>query len=83
MSEHAFTFRELAEAIAALTGVPAVPIPFDVAQQRLGPFAHVLASTSRLSAKRARDTFGWTPTGVALLDDVREGSYAALAPAGA
>lgn len=70
-----FSFRELAEAIAELTGTQAVSIPLAVAAQQLGDYAHVLRSTSRLSAEKARATFGWTPAGVPLLDDVRSGSY--------
>lgn len=76
-----FSFRELAEAIGALTGAQPVSIPMDVAVQQLGPFAQVLTTTSTMSATKARETFGWTPAGVALLDDVRAGSY--LVPAAA
>ncbi|MDM7856580.1 NAD-dependent epimerase/dehydratase family protein [Cellulomonas alba] len=74
-----FTFRELAEAIADLTGTVAASVPLAVAEQRMGPLARVLATTSRLSAERAREAFGWRPAGPMLLDDVRAGSYRAAA----
>jgi nucleoside-diphosphate-sugar epimerase len=70
-----FSFRELAEAIAELTGAQPVSIPFEVAEQQLGPYAHVLRTNSTMTAEKARDTFGWVPTGVPILDDIRAGSY--------
>ncbi|GAA4159797.1 NAD-dependent epimerase/dehydratase family protein [Gryllotalpicola daejeonensis] len=75
VGDHPFSFRELAEAIADLTGAQALSIPFEAAQHQLGPFAHVLASTSRTSADKARRTFAWAPAAVPLIDDVRAGSY--------
>ena len=76
-----FTFRALAEAIATLTRTEASSLPLADATQQMGPLAHVLATTSRLSADRARATFGWTPAGPDFLDDVRTGSYRSLATA--
>jgi nucleoside-diphosphate-sugar epimerase len=75
-----FSFRELAEAIAELTGTRAVSIPFAAAEQQLGDYAHVLRSTSRQRADKARATFGWAPAGIPLLADVRAGSYRAPSP---
>lgn len=78
----AFTFRELAEAIADVTGAVPTSIPLQVAEQQIGPYAHVLRSDSTISAMKARATFGWNPEGIPLLDDIRSGSYrAALLPA--
>lgn len=74
-----FTFRALAEAIGELTGTAAVSVPPAVAEERMGPLARVVATTSVLSADRARAAFGWAPTGPGLLDDVRAGSYGVLA----
>jgi len=76
-----FSFRGLAEAIAELTGARPTSIPLATAEQSFGPFAQVLSSTSRLSAEKARATFGWKPAGVPLLDDVRSGSYRTPEPA--
>ena len=75
-----FTFRALAEAIAAGADVPAAGIPFEQALAAFGPFAHVLSSTSTMTAEKAERTFGWRPSGASLIDEVRSGSYRA-APA--
>jgi hypothetical protein len=45
----------------------------------MGPLAHVLSTGAPLAAQRARTAFGWAPSGPELLDDVRAGSYRALA----
>ncbi|GAA4177124.1 NAD-dependent epimerase/dehydratase family protein [Gryllotalpicola koreensis] len=79
VGEQPFSFRELAEAIAALTGAQPLSIPFETAEQQFGPFAQVLRTTSTLRADKARAAFGWAPTGISLLDDVRAGSYRAPA----
>ena len=76
-----FSFRDLAEAIGDLTGTPAVSVPFAAAEQALGPAARVLTTTSGLVSTKARETFGWTPSNRSLIDDVRHGSYVALASA--
>lgn len=67
------------KALAELTGATPASIPLAVAQERFGPAAHVLASTSRMTAGKARSVFAWEPAGIALLDDIRSGSYRALA----
>lgn len=79
VGERPFSFRELAEAIAELTGAQPLSIAFEAAQQQLGPFAHVLRTTSTLRADKAWATFGWAPTGIPVLEDVRAGSYRAPA----
>ncbi|WP_162940050.1 NAD-dependent epimerase/dehydratase family protein [Gryllotalpicola protaetiae] len=75
VGEHPFSFRELAEAIAELTGAKPLSIPFETAEQQLGAFAHVLRSTSTLRADKARAAFGWAPSGAPLIDEVRAGGY--------
>lgn len=80
---HPFTFRDLAEAIADLTGASAVSLPLDVAVEQLGPAAYLLASSGDMPNVRARSTFDWEPAGPPLLDDVRAGSYRSPAPTGA
>lgn len=83
VGSHPFTFRELAEAIADLTGARAVSLPLDVAVEQLGPTAYLLASRGDMPNTRARTTFDWEPAGPPLLDDVRAGSYRSPAPTGA
>jgi nucleoside-diphosphate-sugar epimerase len=73
-----FTFRELAEAIADLTGATAVSITPEQADGAMGPLAPLLRSTAHVSSRKASDTFGWSAGGPALPDDVRSGSYRAV-----
>lgn len=75
-----FTFRELAEAIAELTGTTATSITAEQAESAMGPRAVLLGSSARITSQKARDTFGWSTSGPALLDDVRSGSYQVVKP---
>ncbi|MDG4782444.1 NAD-dependent epimerase/dehydratase family protein [Micromonospora sp. WMMD961] len=75
-----FTFRELAEAIADLTGTTATSITAEQAESAMGPMAALIQSSARITSHKARDTFGWSTSGPALPDDVRSGSYRAVNP---
>ncbi|GIE33831.1 hypothetical protein Ait01nite_068760 [Actinoplanes italicus] len=77
---HEFTFRELAEAIAELTGTTATSITAEQAEIAMGPMAALLRSSARINSHKARDTFGWSTSGPALPDDVRSGSYRVVSP---
>jgi len=79
-SETIFTFHELAEQIASLTGATAVGLPRGEAASLIGPQAHVLATNSVLPSHRARQTFAWHPTRRGLIEEIREGGYAAPLP---
>jgi len=76
-----FSFRELAEAIAELTGAQPVSVPLAVAEQSYGPFAHVLRSSSRTRADKAKRTFGWAPQAAGLIAELRAGGYHATVAA--
>jgi nucleoside-diphosphate-sugar epimerase len=75
-----FTFRELAEAIADLTGTTATSITAEQAESAMGPMAALLQSSARTPSRKAHETFGWSTSGPALLDDVRSGSYQVVNP---
>jgi nucleoside-diphosphate-sugar epimerase len=75
-----FTFRELAEAIADLTGTTATSITAEQAESAMGPMAALLQSSARTPSRKAHETFGWNTSGPALLDDVRSGSYQVVNP---
>ena len=75
-----FTFRELAEAIAELTGTTAASITAEQAESAMGPMAALLRSSARITSDKARNTFGWSSSGPGLLDDVRSGSYQVVSP---
>jgi nucleoside-diphosphate-sugar epimerase len=72
------TIREIAEAVAVATSVPAVSVSMEEVAAALDPFtAMFLTVNNRLGASRARDELGWDHRGYAsLIDDVARGSYA-------
>ena len=72
---HRFTMRDLAEAISVRTGARPVSLPRESAAETLGPLALILGAPGTLAGDKARTTFGWTPAGGSLLDDIRSGSY--------
>lgn len=70
------TMRQIAEAVAHITGARAQSISVEQAQRMLGPAAGVLTRSSPLDSSRAERLFGWKPAEPALLDELRTGSYA-------
>ncbi len=70
-----FTMRELAEAIAELTGTVAVSLTLDQALAGLGPAAALLTRSTPLDPNKVEHTFGWQPRRAELIEDVRAGSY--------
>jgi len=76
--ERAFTVAQMAEAASYGAGCNGAIVewPLEEARQRLGPFADALALDSRVTARRARETFGWATRSTTILDDLRGGSYA-------
>ena len=75
-----FTFRELAEAIADLTGTTTTSITIEQAESAMGPMAALVQSSAHTPSRKAQETFGWSTSGPALLDDVRSGSYQVVNP---
>lgn len=77
VGEVPFTFRELAGAIGELTGATPASVTLAQAEAAFGPAARILTTGGRMSAEKAQATFGWKPAGPGLIDEVRNGSYAA------
>jgi nucleoside-diphosphate-sugar epimerase len=75
------SMRQIAEAVADLTGARAVQLTLEQAQQMIGPFAAVLTRSAPLDASRAERVLGWKPVEPGLLEELRTGSYAATARA--
>jgi nucleoside-diphosphate-sugar epimerase len=77
------TVAELTEAAAVATGAPgAVPGSDAEARGRLGDaFAEVLLLDQGTAATKVRSQLGWQPSHPGLVDELREGSYAAAARA--
>jgi nucleoside-diphosphate-sugar epimerase len=55
------TVRELAEAVARVTGATAKPWAAAEVVQALGPYGTALLSSARVSAAKARRQLGWVP----------------------
>lgn len=55
------TAREVAEAVAAVAGVPAQAWPREEVVRTLGAFGEALMTSTRVSSARARRELGWTP----------------------
>ncbi|KAI1771511.1 putative NAD dependent epimerase/dehydratase [Hypoxylon cercidicola] len=77
------TQRQIADAIAAAVDVPVKSITPEEAIAKLGPFfGRFLAADNRSTSAKARREFGWEireTTGI--LEDIRSGSYRAVAQA--
>lgn len=69
------SMRQIAEAVAHITGARAQSISVERAQRMLGPAAGVLTRSSPLDSSRAERLFDWKPAEPALLDELRTGSY--------
>jgi nucleoside-diphosphate-sugar epimerase len=69
------SMREIAEAVAHITGAQPVSISLEQAQQALGPLAAVLTRSAPLDPSRAQKVLGWEPVEATLINDLRTGSY--------
>jgi nucleoside-diphosphate-sugar epimerase len=71
------TVAEVTEAAAVAVGAPgAVPGSDEEAKGRLGDyFAEVLLLDQATDAAKAHSDLGWAPSGRALIDELRDGSY--------
>ncbi|KAI1082439.1 NAD(P)-binding protein [Whalleya microplaca] len=74
------TARQLAEAIAAALQIPVRDITSEEAKASLGDFFTLfLISESRASSAKAAKELGWQPRGLGILEDIKSGSYQAVA----
>lgn len=63
--------RDVAEVIAAKTGVPAAAVD----PEQLGVFGALLGGDQPASSTITRELVGWEPTGPTLLADLEAGYY--------
>ncbi len=76
------TFRQLADAMGSVLQLPVRLLPFDVAAANISPFlARFLSAENKASSAKAARELGWGPQGVEILEDIRNGSYKAVAAA--
>ena len=73
VGEEGVPMRQVAEVIAAKTGLPAAAVD----PERLGVFGALLGGDQPASAEVTRQLVGWEPTGPTLLDDLEAGYYTA------
>lgn len=71
------SMRQIAEAVAAITGAGTQPVPLEQARQLMGTFAEVLASSTPLDTSRAERELGWQSREPSLIQELTAGSYAA------
>lgn len=74
------TVRQIFDAMAEILGMPVRDLPYDDAKAQLGDtFAWFLRAENRASGAKARTDLGWEPKEVGILEDIRKGSYPAVA----
>ena len=76
------TTRRMFEAIAAALGLPVWDITFADAETRMGEtLASFLTAENRASGAKAAKELEWRPKGMAILDEISNGSYQAVVEA--
>ncbi|KZF19552.1 putative NAD dependent epimerase/dehydratase [Xylona heveae TC161] len=79
-SAHNTTFRELSEAVGSVLQLPVKPLSFEETLTTKGEFlARFLTAENQASGAKAKRVLGWNPEGPSILDDIKTGSYVALA----
>lgn len=72
--------RQIFDAIAETLGVPVRDISYeDALKQFGGTFAWFLRAQNRASGAKARKELGWEPKGMGILEEIKKGSYQAVA----
>ncbi|MEU4561184.1 SDR family oxidoreductase [Actinoplanes sp. NPDC023936] len=71
VAEEGVPMRQVAEVIAAKTGLPATSVD----PARMGPFGELVGGDQPASSAATRELLGWEPTGPTLLEDLEAGYY--------
>ncbi|KAI1082916.1 putative NAD dependent epimerase/dehydratase [Whalleya microplaca] len=80
IADNTISFADLATEASVLLDVPVQNTTFDQAAVQLGPaFANILTSPCRGSNVKARKVLGWEVKEAGVYEDLRTGSYAAVA----
>ncbi|HVW57457.1 MAG TPA: SDR family oxidoreductase [Rhizobiaceae bacterium] len=77
VAEEGVAARDIADAVAAGLGLPAVSLSKNEAEAHFGWFAMFASADIAASSTQTRQKLGWTPTGPGLLDDLRDMDYSA------
>ncbi|KZZ91914.1 NAD(P)-binding domain protein [Ascosphaera apis ARSEF 7405] len=74
------TFHEFFEAMSTITDLPIKSLTSEEATSKYGPFlGRFLALDCQASGAKAKSQLGWDPKGTGLLDEIKTGSYVAVA----
>ena len=76
VAEEAVSTREIAEAIGHALGLPVASIAPEDAAEHFGFVGAFFGMDMSASSARTRELLGWTPSGPALVEDIRAGAYA-------
>ena len=75
VAEEAVPTREIAQAIGDALGVPVSSVAPEGAVDHLGFIGMFFGMDMPAESRWTRETFGWTPTGPGLLEDIKAGAY--------
>jgi nucleoside-diphosphate-sugar epimerase len=75
-------FRDIAEVIARQLGVPVAAITQEQAESQFGVLAPFISMDNPASGELTRELLGWKPTRPGLIEDLEDGHYFDVAPAG-
>jgi nucleoside-diphosphate-sugar epimerase len=75
VGEEGVTAKDIAEAIAARSGIPAVSIAPEQAQEHFGWMGMFFGQDLPASSALTRERYGWTPSGPTLVEDIAAGGY--------
>ena len=77
VAEKGVRFRLIAEAIGRQIGVPAKSLTADEAGDHFGDLAMWVAGNGPAASDRTRETLGWQPAQIGLVEDIGRADYAA------
>jgi len=81
VAEEAIATRTIAEALGQALDLPVVSVAPQDAEGHFGFVSHFFGSSLTGSSELTRETVGWEPTAVTLVDDILAGAYGTAATA--
>ncbi|MFE9368006.1 hypothetical protein ACFYNN_35715 [Streptomyces sp. NPDC006978] len=75
VAEEGVAFRDIAEGIATVLGVPTRSLDADAASGHFGGFGRLTGGDFPASSTLTRERFGWAPSGPGLLAELTAGDH--------
>ena len=75
VAEQGVPYRAIAEAIGRQTGLPALSLTPEEAEDHFGPLAMWVGNNGPVSNAWTRDTLGWTPAHLGIVADIERSDY--------